>query len=88
MTNRVFKYQADDNGTYVVPDAAPQVLLVAQQDGSVFPVLWCSVNVHEQTGTRVFQCVGTGAPVPADMVFVGSAVCGNFVWHVADGGSP
>lgn len=86
QTHRVFKYQADENGTYHIPDRDPIVVHVAQQNGSVFPVLWCKVNVYEQRGVRTYQCVGTGQAVEASTLFVGSAVCDDFVWHVIDNG--
>ena len=82
MECRIFKYEADENGTYFVPDAAATVVLAAQQGGSVFPFIWCKINVYATSGFRQFQCVGTGHEVERDSVIVGSAVCGAYVWHV------
>ena len=81
---RIFKYEADENGTYFVPDAAATVLLVAQRGASVFPFIWCKINVHAEMGFRQFQCVGTGHKVERGSVIVGSAVCGAYVWHVVE----
>lgn len=85
-THVVFKYEADENGTYLVPDSLATVLLVAQQDDSPFPKIWCRVRTDNGLDLvkRRFQCVGTGYPVDSHDIFVGSAVCGPFVWHVID----
>ena len=82
MECRIFKYEADENGTYLVPDAAARVVLVAQQGASVFPFIWCKVTVSATLGSSRYQCIGTGHHVERDSVIVGSAVCGEYVWHV------
>lgn len=54
------------------------------------PMLWAQVDTDAPTVERLIAIVGTGNPAPAvddeDSIYVGSAICGPFVWHVFDGG--
>lgn len=52
------------------------------------PMLWAKVDTDAPRAHRLIGVVGTGNPAPADDegVYVGSALCGPYVWHVYDGG--
>lgn len=61
------------------------VRLVGYQEGQVhlFPTLWIERDpeaVIRRTVTYTFY--GTGDPIPDHLNFVGSAICGPYVWHV------
>lgn len=51
-------------------------------------VMWASVDPARPKVDRLIGVVGTGnpAPEPDEAIYVGSAQCGPFVWHVYDGG--
>jgi hypothetical protein len=61
-----------------------RVLTAHEQNGK--PYIWALVDHTARLGTehRRFWIVGTGNPAGhvADEVYVGSAFCGPFVWHV------
>lgn len=50
--------------------------------------LWARVDVSAPMVGRLIAVVGTGhlCPNPDEGVYVGTAQCGAFVWHVFDGG--
>lgn len=80
---RIYKYDADALGIYVVPCSEPNVVHVAQQHEQTFPTLWVEIDIAKQdAGYSTFHVVGTGQEIPAKSVHIGSAVCGSFVWHV------
>lgn len=61
---------------------------VSARNGT-FPMLWALVDPDAIKVDRLIAVVGTGSPAPEvedNAVYVGSAVCGPFVWHVFDGG--
>lgn len=57
---------------------------VADQDHFANQVtVWCHVDTEKPNYIARFLVTGTGTPSPtSDYVFVGSAICGNYVWHV------
>jgi hypothetical protein len=57
-----------------------RVLLVADQRGTL--TLWAEQEDAFPAPHREFIVVGTGFEAPAGLEHVGSAVCGDFVWHV------
>lgn len=44
--------------------------------------VWVEVELDEPTLPRAFQCYGTGHLIPGDVDYVGTAIDGQFVWHV------
>lgn len=52
------------------------------------PTVWALVDTARPMVTRRLYVVGTGheAPEPFEAKYVGTAVCGAYVWHVFDGG--
>lgn len=57
-----------------------RVLMVADQRGTL--TLWAEQEDGNTVPYREFVVVGTGFEAPAGLEHVGSAVCGEFVWHV------
>lgn len=57
-----------------------RVLMVADQGGT--PTLWAEQEDELPAPTRLVTVVGTGMTAPAGLEHLGSAVCGEFVWHV------
>lgn len=57
-----------------------KVLLIADQRGTL--TLWAEQEDERPPTPRLFEVVGTGGIRPEGMEHVGSAVCGDFVWHV------
>lgn len=57
---------------------------VADQDGFANMVtIWCHVDTEGLEYNVRFRVTGTGHPAPdKEFVFCGSALCGDFVWHV------
>ena len=53
---------------------------VAMQDGK--PTVWAEVRTDGDVLQRRLLVVGTGYPVPDGCEHVGSAMDGQFVWHV------
>jgi hypothetical protein len=94
----IWKYELAETDVQMVSMPKGAVLLsVAGQPmtergntirSGVFPMLWASVDPDAPKVDRVIAVVGTGNPGPelGDGVFVGSAICPPFVWHVFDGG--
>lgn len=72
---RLLHVQAQDVGG---PHAVPQ------------PMLWAQVDPNAPVVDRLIVVVGTGQaapdPDPDDAVYVGTAICGQIVLHVFDGG--
>ena len=50
------------------------------------PMIWAQVfpteAPHSIDETRTFELVGTGHPIPLDGIYLGTALCGIYVWHV------
>jgi len=85
----IWKFKFDDNVFIATPPLAePRVVHVAQQGQSLWPTVWIEhsdrgwwdPDVQRQSVELVI--VGTGHPAPPDLRHVGSAICGEFVWHV------
>lgn len=59
-----------------------KVLLIAQQNDSPFPYLWLEYDpdIAVETAYRIF---GTGQSPTGE--HIGSAICGDYVWHVYKG---
>lgn len=84
----IWKYELDrtDEQVVRVPMVA-EFLHVGCQDG-VHPVVWALIDTDRPLEDRLLYIAGTGNPVPEPWEgrYVGSAICGPFVWHVFDGG--
>lgn len=54
------------------------------------PMLWALVDPDAIKVDRIIGIVGTGNPAPDPDedggIYVGTAICGPFVWHIFDGG--
>jgi hypothetical protein len=59
--------------------AGARVVFVGEQNDR--PVMWTEVGGGEPDTCRVFRIFGTGQPIPGGE-YVGTAICGRFVWHV------
>lgn len=59
---------------------------VAQQHGTV--AMWAEVNSENKPETRTFYVYGTGHPIPAGFVYVGTAFGDPFVWHIYEQKKP
>jgi hypothetical protein len=56
-------------------------LSVGQRDGHLS--LWYICDPAEPTETRTIRIIGTGPPIEETAIlYIGTADCGNFVWHV------
>ena len=78
----VYKYPFKDTGHRQTP--VGKVILVAQQNDEPLPTVWVEHLVGEE---KMHQLIiqGTGRHFPCDpgnTEHVGSAICGEFVWHV------
>ena len=86
-----FELERVDEQMVRMPRAPRQMdedlLHVGCQDG-IHPVVWAMVETDWPMDDRLLLVVGTGnpAPEPWDGTYVGSAICGPFVWHIFDGG--
>ncbi len=81
MNRTIHKYDFDDEPELTIPWTRVKVVHVAQQS-QVLPTVWAEVSgTQTQTGHKL-HVIGTGWPVPEHLEHVGSAVCGDFVWHV------
>ena len=96
MTSTIWKFplQERDVQRLRMPEGARLLYVDAQDPGGPYPqlwlTLWAQVDPSKPTVERLIAIVGTGDPTPdADdpsAIYVGSAICGAFVWHVFDGG--
>lgn len=58
-----------------------RVLMIANQNGT--PTLWAEQeDGAPPSSQRGIAVVGTGFEAPSGLEHIGSAVCGEFVWHV------
>lgn len=88
----VYKYPIDRESpdrTLLPLRAASQILMVDAEYNGQLPSIWVEHSVdddYEIVGVdQPFTVAihGTGHPVPDDgRIWIGSAVCGPFVWHV------
>lgn len=79
----IWKYQLsvnDQEQVFHIPGWGG-VAHVADQADQV--TVWCHVDTEKPEYLARFLITGTGTKSPTnDFVFVGSALCGDFVWHV------
>lgn len=80
MTATVWKFPMAEPGRnrLSMPRGA-MVRAVGNQNGG--PNLWAEVDTEQPLEDRDFMVVGTGQPVGVG-VYVGTAFCDPFVWHV------
>jgi hypothetical protein len=55
-------------------------VFVAEQHGRL--CVWCAVQPDEPETEIKLTVFGTGQEYPPLLAYVGSAICGQFVWHV------
>lgn len=82
MKRVIHKIQLKDVETKIlVSDGAFKVVHVSEQDGC--PTLWYETIYNLVIPIEVtFRIIGTGDYIPDHSEYVGTAFCGNFVWHV------
>lgn len=85
MTRTVYKYELDDEVTELGLDTEAKVVLVAQQHERTFPTIWIEHDPDASCCWHRFYVTGTGHPIPVNTTHVGSAICGEFVWHIYQG---
>lgn len=80
----VYKYRIEVGIRQKIVAKPPFIpIFVHEQDGEV--TLWAEVGDSlsgEPEITVEVMVIGTGHLVPPGFVYVGSAMCGAFVWHV------
>lgn len=93
MSSTIWKFELDVTDVQRVRMPAGARLLTAQGQPvmhQTLPMLWALVDPSQPTVERLIALVGTGHPAPDidddGSVYVGTAICGLFVWHVFDGG--
>lgn len=77
----IWKYRLPivDEQTLSVPSSY-RLLHVDNQKGLL--CLWLEVDPsYEKIGIKI-AIAGTGGPVPKSAIYIGTAVCDPFVWHV------
>ncbi len=83
--SKIFKYVlGNDQMTLTMPCHA-QIRHVGCDPSSGFPCLWTQVSDTAVTETRRFEWFGTGHNLSDEALFgefLGTAICGLFVWHV------
>lgn len=85
----IWKYELEvtHRQTITMP-ANARVLHVREQINmlDIVPCIWAEVLPTEapdaKDEARTFEIVGTGGLVPLDGVYLGTAVCNVYVWHV------
>ncbi len=75
----IFKYPMLDHSM-----SAPQgrVVLLAHQNASNLPTLWIEHAVGNDLPQANYFIHPTGQQYDGDAEFVGSVICGRYVWHV------
>lgn len=81
MKSVIYKYPLTDPCTVLELPAEAQVRYVGSQDGN-FPTLWIELPAEPQVHyLKTFEVRGTGYPFDGGS-YIGTAICGPFVWHV------
>jgi hypothetical protein len=82
MQTRIFKYQIDQGmgQGHVVMPSKHDVICVANQAGKI--TLWAEVDVDSANAKVPCAVVATGESPPPDLIYVGTAFMGIFVFHV------
>jgi hypothetical protein len=60
--------------------ADSDIIHVANQHGLL--TMWIDHDLSLKSATRTFTLVGTGHPITSDLIYMGTAHCDPFVWHV------
>lgn len=83
-SRRVWKFEFGDNVMLTTPPLRdPHVVLVARQHTDDLPAIWIEHGGTDPQGQRLeLIVIGTGHPCPPDLKHMGSAVCGEYVWHI------
>lgn len=76
--NKILKYPIDA-GDIIAP--VGKVLMVGYQGAGHLPTIWMEVPDNPEVFAH-YHTLGTGWEVPNGLVHVGSAICGQYVWHV------
>jgi hypothetical protein len=77
----IFKYPLYAFGVNVISlpfDA--EIKAVGQQNNVI--TLWAEVEPENTQERRAFYIYGTGHNIPRGFTYIGTAFCGDFVWHV------
>jgi hypothetical protein len=46
------------------------------------PSIWVEVDPSAILVNRLIEYYGTGQPLPSDGGYLGTALCGDYVWHI------
>jgi hypothetical protein len=82
----IYKYPLSIGMNVVEFPFGASIKAVGQQDGTV--MLWAEVHEGNSPEKRCFYVYGTGHLIPAGLVYVGTAFCDPFVWHVYEQAAP
>lgn len=81
MARRIYKWPLPAGERHAVPwSPDDKVLMVAEQHGDL--TLWAEQEDSQPATRRALRVVGTGFDAPVGWEHLGSAVCGEFVWHL------
>lgn len=83
MTARIFKYVVSNRIWKLAMPTGAKILSVGADPATGNPAFWALVDDTQPKEEREFRVFGTGheIDVPVDW-YVGTAICGPFVWHV------
>jgi hypothetical protein len=81
----VWKYPIGFAGDLTMPEGARPLHVAVQRDTIQ---MWALVDTERPTVRRTFLACGTGHDIPANSVYIGTALMGQFVWHVFELVSP
>ncbi|KKN74279.1 hypothetical protein LCGC14_0392180 [marine sediment metagenome] len=79
----IYKYPLNLHDTVcvrTVPRGAKLLHVAADQGGT--PTLWYEVDPNAPKEEVAFAIVGTGNQVPTLGIYLGTAMCMPYVWHV------
>ena len=80
----IWKYKLEPGRQVITVPQGSQILSVNNQD--LTPCLWVMVDDERQRTEVIIEVFGTGHKIEVgsgiERKFLGTAVCGFFVWHV------
>lgn len=82
---KIWKFVVPIGATAIMPAPVPgngEIRHCGSDPESGDPALWIECEPGQPTNDREFFAIATGAAVPPYATFIGTAVCGPFVWHV------
>lgn len=80
MTRTIWKFPLTLGQTVVMMPKHSVLVHIAAQNGTV--CVWAEVHTQFPEVVRRFVLIGTGHEPPIAGEYVGTAIVGEFVWHV------